>query len=167
MPKQQGFVWTEVLIATGIFLLLASVAVPQGYNLWRRAALDYETVRLANDLRDMFRDQRTVIYDRAYFDTVLPQEAEWFSLIAENDGYRVENRKNNTLRRHRCLPGIHVALNNGGKTALTVNKDGYTVSNNTVVVYYGDGDRKFPLYGKRRYVIVDTAGRVRIDWRAP
>lgn len=155
-------------MAVGLLVIIASVAVPRGYNLWRRAALEYETTRLANDLRAMFDEQRRVVsFNRAYFATVLPQEPDDLSLVIEDSGYRVEDRLFRTRWRHTCLPGIRMAFRDG-KTRITVNKYGYTSYNNTVVVYYGDGNNKnLPAYGRRRYVIVDTAGRVRIDWRAP
>jgi len=166
MSSERGFVMPELLLTMSLLVIVASVAAPRGYNLWQRAALEYETTRLANDLRTLFSEQRRVFYDRAYFDTVKPQETDNLSLVIEDSGYRVEDWRTRTLWRHICLPGIRMVLR-GNKTRMTVDRYGYTSYNNTVVVYYGDGNNKLPRYGRRRYVIVDTAGRVRVDWQAP
>lgn len=164
---QRGFLQIELVITTFLLLILVSVAVPQGYNFIQRAALEYETVHLANDLRRMFREQRLVYYQNAYFREPRPANFDDFSLIPETNGYRIENRFTHTVKRHVCWPGIHLQFSGAGKRKLTVNRYGYTSYNNTVIVYYGDGNKNNRKTWQRRYVIVDTAGRVRIDWQSP
>ena len=165
--EPNGFIELETVLVVFLLMIIAGAAAPKGYNIIARAALDYEATHLAAELRDMFQKQRTAYWTKNYFSTVEPGYIDDFNLIPEYNGYRIENRFGITVKRHYAYPGVHLRFRASGKSKISVNPHGYTSDNNTVTIYVGDGYKAGAKSWKRRYVIVDRAGRVRIDWYAP
>ena len=149
--QMRGMALVEMLIGLSILTVLLSAALPLGHRVYTRAAVTYEAMRLAAELRRIqaiSRTTATVLY-------VLDRDRAGFrepTLFIRADGYDIRHHLEGRVQSHSTLPLVR--LENGG---IAWDKS----SNMTIRVY--------ALGHKRDFVdvVIDRAARIRLAWGTP
>ncbi len=161
--SEGGFSYLEVLVCVWILLLMMAVAVPAGKKIFMEAAVDYEIANLMGDMRWVQERGRTTIYQgKEHFPKSSPKNSNryFITMWADGSGYQVlgAGRKGWT---HTPLPGI-AAVPSRSKENLRFEANGTTNTMTTIFVRYRRGEER-----SGRYIVLDKAGRMRVDRRAP
>lgn len=161
---EEGFSCLEVLVVAGMLLVVVGSAASLGRKFFMEAVVDYEVARIVSDLRWVQEHSRTRIYqgwERFRETAPTNTHAVWMHFF--EDGYYVREYDGQELLewRRTCFPGISISrpIN---KHEIRFKANGDTTYMMSVFVHYRKGTEDI---GK--YVIIDAAGRIRVDRRPP
>jgi len=161
--EEAGFSCLELLIATGIALLVMMSAATVGRKFLLEAVVEYETACLVSDLRWAQQHNRTAAYHCAHFSGARPASVDDYRVRIGYTGYEVSGYGLNGFHgwEHVChsLAFLSPPVRTG--TAF-FQEGGDARTPMTIKVYSLLGGAE-----ARRYVIIDAAGRIRVDRSPP
>lgn len=159
---ERGVSLIETIFAVSILVILGSAAMFHGSSVYRNALLNYETVMLASDMKLIRQMSRTATYDTQNF-PAMEKSPFYVELVMYSGSYHLRRPGGygKIFRKHNFSPDI-------GATPTIID----------YLSFYPDGNTRFRRMGNvllywrakgkvSRKVIVDTAGRIRIDRRGP
>lgn len=161
--SEDGFSCLELLVIVWILLLLMAVAVPTGKKIFMEAAVDYEIAHFMGDMRWVQERGRSMIYrGNEHFPDSKPKNSGSYFIMMWSDGSRYKvigsGRKGWT---HTPVSGI-AAVPSGNRETLRFEANGNTSTMTSIFVRYRSGKERLG-----RYIIIDRAGRIRVDRRPP
>ena len=155
--SEQGFVLAEVLISVCICLVLLGTVVSIGTGYVHEAMLEYDAICLAKDLRMMQEEQRTHNYRGFSFQEGRKEQNGARAIKIYSNRYEMFNKEAQEKVIHYCLPG-NKFFSLSEEKDVTFCLDGTPNYLRTIEIFFGYGKSK-----KSRFIIIDRAGRIRID----
>lgn len=160
---EEGFSSLELLIVAGIAFLLMMSAATVGRKFLLEAIVEYETACLVSDLRWAQQHNRTAAYHCAHFSAARPVSADDYRVRVRTGGYEVSGYGFNSFHgwEHACHSSVFLSppIRTG---TVFFQEGGDARTPMTIMVYSALGG-----IGASRYVIIDAAGRIRVDRSPP
>ena len=157
IENERGFLYLEaVFVICAIFVFLGTVAMV-GRNYIEEALLEYEAISLAKDIRLLQEEQRTNSFHGFNFEEERRKNKYFHVLRIHADRYELLDDSYQTRAVHTCLPLISL-VEVFGKNDIGFLIDGTPWNPRTIELR-----TKLSAEPRSRYVIIDQAGRVRID----
>ena len=163
---QRGLATLEIIFAIIIIGVLVKVAVPNAARILDTAALDYETKKLYSELRfvqEMNRSSTVVSTGTGRTE----QSGDYIILtIKRNENFYQVSRGTASLREpHNFSYGVTVKLESSNDEIIRI----YFKSNGHADI---NGDNKGTItltsrFDKKRYIIFDNVGRMRVSDKLP
>ena len=161
--SEEGFSCMEVLVVVGAILLVMGSAATVGEKMLLEAAVEYETACLASDLRWAQQDNRTALSKFGWFPAARPATTDDYWVKFRHRDYEVRGYGHKKFKgwTHACQPMVFLGspVNIEGAR---FKEGGNARKVMTIHVYSEMGTRRAD-----RYVIIDAAGRIRVDRKPP
>ena len=161
MMKGQTLLETALVLA--IVGIVATVALARAGDFFIRVTVENEANRLAADLRDLQEQSRSKGYRTLELAHFYEFTAD-YTMYFDEGGYTVRSGYYKFAYRHDLPASLELrTLRNALPTGISINfgVDGGSVQNNTLMVVAKDNPAIY------RYVIVSSAGRVRVSKEQP
>ncbi len=160
---EDGFSSLELLIAVGIALLMMMGAATVGRKFLLEAVVERETACLVSDLRWAQQHNRTASYHCAHFSSARPSSVDDYRVRVRSSGYEVSGYGFNGFRGWEHVCPTSVFLSPPVRTGTVFFQEGGDARNPMTIMVYSALGRA----SASRYVIIDAAGRIRVDRRPP
>ncbi|GEM_PF-2333238 len=162
--SEEGFSCMEVLAVVGAVLLIVGSAATVGEKLLLEAAVEYETACLVSDLRWAQQHDRTASDEQfGKFPAAKPATTDDYWVRLHRTDYEVRGYGYKKFKgwTHVCQPMVFLGspVNIEGAR---FKEGGNARKVMTIHVYSEMGTRRAD-----RYVIIDAAGRIRVDRKPP
>lgn len=157
---EKGFSFLETIFAVSVLAVLGSAAVFHGSSIYRNTILSYETAIFVSDMKLIQQMSRTATYDSSNFPSMekSPQAVD-MTLYSGCYYLKRSGGYGNAFRKHYYSPDI-----------------GVTPTGLDYLSFYPNGNTRYGRMGNlllfssnrgsiARKIIVDKAGRVRVDRR--
>ena len=157
-----GAFLAETAIVVAIIGILAATLLPRGAFLWQDVVAEREAITLATDIRRLQEQSRANGYRALGLDDFY-EAGEILEMRFTENGYVVRKTAYDIPYRHYLPEGFALSHegNNPRTVRLNFGHDGGSVQNNTFKIY----SVKNPSV--RRFVVISSAGRIRISRVAP
>ena len=161
--QMRGMALVEMLIGLSILTVLLSAALPLGHRVYTRAAVTYEAMRLAAELRRIqaiSRTTATVLY-------VLDRDRAGFrepTLFIRSDGYDIRHHLEGRVQSHSTLPLVRLERDSrSDRPAVFDGNGGISGEGGNMTI------RVYALGHKEDFVdvVIDRAARIRLAWGTP
>ncbi len=151
---QRGFLMMRLLLAFWIVSVIAAIAVPRGIVFWRNAVMDFETQRLACDIRTMQEWTRSAVCQSNGME--IPEENIAPRLTIHQKYYEIRLGKDRKITRY--FHGNVRGSTNSGVRSIEFTKEGRMKDYKMGTIF---------LLWERigwmgRTIVIDAAGRVRV-----
>lgn len=155
--SKNGFAGLELLLVVGMLAILACIAVPR-LDVCRSQRVDYEAGCLAADLRylqEMSRNEKSCWQGIPDYDR--QPEPPYLKIERHRYYIRMQERAH-AVREHQAPSDVHFGMGSGTDSAcIMFLPDGDIMSNARTIHVF--------LQNQHRAVIIDQAGRIRVEWR--
>ncbi|EFW29909.1 Tfp pilus assembly protein FimT/FimU [Selenomonas artemidis] len=161
--QMRGMALVEMLIGLSILTVLLSAALPLGHRVYTRAAVTYEAMRLAAELRRIqaiSRTTATVLY-------VLDRDRAGFrepTLFIRADGYDIRHHLEGRVQSHSTLPLVRLERDSrSDRPAVFDGNGGISREGGNMTI------RVYALGHKEDFVdvVIDRAARIRLARGTP
>ena len=160
---EEGFSSIEILIVVGAAFLIAASAATAGKKFLMEAVVEHETACLVSDLRWVQEHCRTAVYQSRKIPNAYPASADDYTVRIRGREYEVRGRGFKAFKgwKHVCPQSVLlVAPAREGGIGFDVNGAAQKMLTIQVLCTMGKDSAK-------RYIIIDAAGRIRVDRKPP
>ena len=159
-----GSMLVEILVVLLLISVLAAVILPSGLAFYRRAAVEYEAMRLIGELRRMQAVSRTTARPLYILGTMRGGERAP-ALYVYTDGYEIRRPVKGRVRTYHALPLVRMRREGHTDRPAAFDWNGGIAwdksSNMTICVYAEEHEAE----GLR--VVIDGAARIRLQRGTP
>lgn len=152
LKDEKGFSLLETLVVVAIIGILVTVAVPKMEAIRNARVIDAEAALLVGELRYAQELSRTNLRSHNDFPSIKGKLITPKITFMSDEYYLIADTK--MIRRHKYPKGLEIRAYN--QISFTMNGDTNTPA--TIALTLGN---------ETRYVIIDVAGRIRIDTVVP
>jgi len=159
-----GSMLIEILVVLLLISVLAAVVLPSGFAFYRRAAVEYEALRLIGELRRMQAVSRTTARPLYILGPMRGGERAP-ALYVHTDGYEIRRPVKGRVRVYHALPLVRMRREGSTDRPAAFDWNGgiaWDKSSNMTIRVYAEGHEAEGLR-----VVIDGAARIRLQRGRP